>query len=108
MYIHCYVLYGGYIQHVSGGKVNVLGGHNIGHSRKKVYMYMCPVPNGFRDRTISLYSSKISDKKETLSTISNTGTSEQHFLLRSSGASNQRGFYGICALSSLILYLVNL
>jgi hypothetical protein len=23
---------------------------------KKVYMYMCPIPNGFRDRTISLYS----------------------------------------------------
>jgi hypothetical protein len=23
---------------------------------KKVYMYMCPVPNGFRDRAISLYS----------------------------------------------------
>ena len=24
---------------------------------KKVYMYMCPNPNGFRERTISLYSS---------------------------------------------------
>jgi hypothetical protein len=24
---------------------------------KKVYMYMCPVPNSFRDRAISLYSS---------------------------------------------------
>jgi hypothetical protein len=24
---------------------------------KKLYMYMCPVPNGFRDRAISLYSS---------------------------------------------------
>jgi hypothetical protein len=23
---------------------------------KKVYMYMCPIPNGFRDRAISLYS----------------------------------------------------
>jgi hypothetical protein len=22
---------------------------------KKVYMYMCPIPNGFRDRAISLY-----------------------------------------------------
>jgi hypothetical protein len=25
-------------------------------SKKKVYMYMCPIPNGFRDRAISLYS----------------------------------------------------
>jgi hypothetical protein len=23
---------------------------------KKLYMYMCPIPNGFRDRAISLYS----------------------------------------------------
>jgi hypothetical protein len=23
---------------------------------KKVYMHMCPIPNGFRDRAISLYS----------------------------------------------------
>jgi hypothetical protein len=26
---------------------------------KKVYMYMCPLPNGFRDRAISLYSAEI-------------------------------------------------
>jgi hypothetical protein len=31
---------------------------------KKVYMYMCHIPNGFRDRAVSLYSSKIVDKKE--------------------------------------------
>jgi hypothetical protein len=30
---------------------------------KKLYMYMCPIPNGFRDRAISLYSSKIVDKQ---------------------------------------------
>jgi hypothetical protein len=40
---------------------------------KKVYMYMCPIPNSFRDRAISLYSSKIVDKKEILRTVSNTG-----------------------------------
>jgi hypothetical protein len=40
---------------------------------KKVYMYMCPIPNGFRDRAISLYSSKTVDKKEILRTVSNTG-----------------------------------
>jgi hypothetical protein len=40
---------------------------------KKVYMYMCPIPNGFRDRAISLYSSKIVDKKEILRTVAITG-----------------------------------
>jgi hypothetical protein len=39
--------------------------------RKKVYM--CPIPNGFWDTAISLYSSKIVDKKEILRTVSNTG-----------------------------------
>jgi hypothetical protein len=34
---------------------------------------MCPIPNGFGDRVISLYSSKIIDKKEILRAISNTG-----------------------------------
>jgi hypothetical protein len=29
-------------------------------------MYMCPLPNGVRDRAISLYRSKIVDKKEIL------------------------------------------
>jgi hypothetical protein len=51
------------IQSVRGEKANILG----------VYMYMCPIPNGFRDRTISLYSSKIVDRKEILRTVSNTG-----------------------------------
>jgi hypothetical protein len=40
---------------------------------KEVYMYMCPIPNGFRDTAISLYISKIVDKKEVLRTVSNTG-----------------------------------
>jgi hypothetical protein len=39
---------------------------------KKVYMHMFPIPNGFRDRDISPYSSKIVDKKEILRTVSNT------------------------------------
>jgi hypothetical protein len=34
---------------------NVPGGHSIGHAKQKLYVYMCPVPNGFRDRTVSLY-----------------------------------------------------
>jgi hypothetical protein len=32
-----------------------------------------PIPNGFPDRAILLYSSKIVDKKEILRTVSNTG-----------------------------------
>jgi hypothetical protein len=36
-------------------------------------MYMCPIPIGFRDTDISLYNSKIVDKKEILRTASNTG-----------------------------------
>jgi hypothetical protein len=34
---------------------------------------MCPIPNGFRDRAISLYSSKTADMKEILCIVSNTG-----------------------------------
>jgi hypothetical protein len=34
-------------------------------------MYMCPIPNGFRDRVISLCSSKFGVKKEILRTVSN-------------------------------------
>jgi hypothetical protein len=34
---------------------------------------MCPIPNGFREGFISLYSSKVVDK-EILHTVSNTGT----------------------------------
>jgi hypothetical protein len=34
---------------------------------------MCTIPNGFRERAISLYSSKIIDKKEVLRTVSNKG-----------------------------------
>jgi hypothetical protein len=48
-----------YIQDVAGGKVNILGGHKISHCKQKV----CPIPNGFRGRAISLYSSKIIDKR---------------------------------------------
>jgi hypothetical protein len=33
---------------------------------------MCFIPNGFRDKVFSLYSSKIVDRKEILRTISNT------------------------------------
>jgi hypothetical protein len=40
------------IQGVPGEKDNILEGHSIGHSKQKLYMNMCPIPNGFRDRAI--------------------------------------------------------
>jgi hypothetical protein len=36
-------------------------------------MYMCPIPNSFRDTDISLYGSKIVDKKEIIRTVPNAG-----------------------------------
>jgi hypothetical protein len=63
------------IQGVLGVMINIQGGHSIGHSKKKncIRTYMCPIPNGFRDRAIPLYSSKTVDKKEILRTVSNSG-----------------------------------
>jgi hypothetical protein len=59
-----------------GGKLHILGGHSIGHSKQRrkrnVYKYIYPIPNGFRDRVISLYSSKTVDTQEILRTVSNT------------------------------------
>jgi hypothetical protein len=40
------------IEGVPGGKVNVLGGHCIGHSKQNALSNMCPIPNGLRDRAI--------------------------------------------------------
>jgi hypothetical protein len=62
------------IQSVPWATVNILGGHSICHSKKqKVYIYVCPIPNCFQDRVISLYSSKIVAKKEILRIVSNIG-----------------------------------
>jgi hypothetical protein len=40
---------------------------------KIVYMCMCLIPNGLRDKATSLYSSKFVEKKDILPTVSNTG-----------------------------------
>jgi hypothetical protein len=53
--------------------INILGDNSIGHSKQKIVIYMCPIPNSFRDRVNSLHSSKIVDKKEILRTVSSTG-----------------------------------
>jgi hypothetical protein len=47
-----------YVQSVPGGKVNILGGHSIDHSKQKyVYVYMYPIPNGFRDSCFTVQTS---------------------------------------------------
>jgi hypothetical protein len=63
-----------YYTGVPGGKVSILGGNGIGHSKQNSvhYIYMSPISNRFRDRAISRYSSKIVDKEEILRTVSNT------------------------------------
>jgi hypothetical protein len=54
-----------------GGKAIILAGYSIGHSKQKiVYVLFRKVSE---IRVISLYSSKIVDKKEILHTVSNTG-----------------------------------
>jgi hypothetical protein len=40
---------------------------------KNVYVYIYTIPHGLRDSAISLYSSKIVDKKDRLRTVSNAG-----------------------------------
>jgi hypothetical protein len=40
---------------------------------KNVYVFMHPIPNGFRDRAISLHSSKDVDRKYMLRSVSNIG-----------------------------------
>jgi hypothetical protein len=51
-------------QGVPGGKVNIWEVIVSVILSKILYMHMCPIPNGFRDRAISLYNSKIVDKKK--------------------------------------------
>jgi hypothetical protein len=45
-------------------EVQYLGSNSIAHSKQTFYVYICPVPNGFRDTDIPLYSSKAVDKKD--------------------------------------------
>jgi hypothetical protein len=61
------------IQGVPGGKVNILGGHSIGHSKQKtVYAYVSCFER-FPNRAIPLNRSKTVNKKEILRTVSNIG-----------------------------------
>jgi hypothetical protein len=36
-------------------KVNILGGNIVGHCEKNVYMSMCLILNGYRDRASHCY-----------------------------------------------------
>jgi hypothetical protein len=53
------------IQNVKGGKVNILGGRSIGHSKQKVYMYMSPIPKSFRDRAMDVIA-RIKERQDAL------------------------------------------
>jgi hypothetical protein len=44
------------IRGVPGGKVSILEGHSIGHSKKTVDMNKCPIPNGFQYLALSILS----------------------------------------------------
>jgi hypothetical protein len=61
------------LQNVPGGKVNILGGHSIGHSKQKIVYVHVSYSEPFRGRSFTLYSFKIVDKKEILRTVSNKG-----------------------------------
>jgi hypothetical protein len=50
---------------VPGGKINILEGHNVGHSMQKYVYIHVSLPNGFRDRTISLYGSLDAHRRAT-------------------------------------------
>jgi hypothetical protein len=45
------------IQDIPGGKINIVGGHSIDYSKKKIYTNMCPIPNGFRYLASSIFKS---------------------------------------------------
>jgi hypothetical protein len=53
-----------YVQNVPGGKVNIVGGHSIGHSKQKnVYVHVS-YSERFPRLILELYSSIIINKKE--------------------------------------------
>jgi hypothetical protein len=51
--------------------MNIQITQSVARGNKNLYMYICRIPNGFRDTAISLYTSKTVDKKEILRTVSN-------------------------------------
>jgi hypothetical protein len=63
------------MQSVPGGKVNILGGHSIGHSKKNIYMNVCPILNGFRYLARSIFlpsrrSAPLSEECESVWSVS--------------------------------------
>jgi hypothetical protein len=60
------------IQGDSGVKVNILGAYSIGHCNRNIYMYMCPILNGYRDEIFESIHTKAAGmviKKEKLLTV---------------------------------------
>jgi hypothetical protein len=62
-----------HIYSVLEGKVNIPGAHSVIHCKQKRLYVHVSYPNCFQDRDISMYSSKIVDKKEILCTVSKAG-----------------------------------
>jgi hypothetical protein len=64
-----------YIQSVPGGKVNILGGYSIGHSKQKTLYEHVSYSERFPRQSHLNANHKIVDKKEILRvrTVSNTG-----------------------------------
>jgi hypothetical protein len=47
---------------------------NIDHYKYKLYVYVCHIPTAFRDKAVSLYISKLINKRKMLHTICNIST----------------------------------
>jgi hypothetical protein len=58
-----------HIQDVPEGKVNILGDHNVGHSKQNSVCVQVSYSERFLDRAILLYGSKIVCKKMILPTV---------------------------------------
>ena len=74
-YVFFYILEFYNIQSVQGGKVNILGGYSIGHSKQKILYEHVSYSQRFPRQSHLNANRKIVDKKEILRvrTVSNTG-----------------------------------
>jgi hypothetical protein len=44
------------VRSVQIGKINILGGHSIGHCMQQFHVCISPIPNSLRDRATSLFT----------------------------------------------------
>jgi hypothetical protein len=62
------------IQVIVRGKVNILGGHSIGHSKQR-NIYICPIPNDFHDSAMDVLA-RVRERQDAL------GRATRHVLKR--------------------------